>query len=59
MKKIATPHFDFKSKKEYQKPTMNAVQLQLHTLLGQASPPPTLSGKKGEDPESDIWYDLD
>lgn len=56
---IATPHFDFESKKEYQKPTMNVVQLQLHTLLGQASPPATMSGKKGEDTESDIWYDLD
>ena len=33
MTKIATPHFDFESKKEYMKPAMQVIQLQSNTQL--------------------------
>ena len=59
MIKIAKPHFDFESKKDYQKPTMKVVQLQhrQHILTGS---PETLSGhsKSGSESE-DTWYDLE
>ena len=33
MTKIATPHFDFESKKEYMKPTMQTVELKHRTMI--------------------------
>ena len=47
------------SKKEYQQPTMEVVQLQHRHHLLQASRLDTLSGKKGATPEDDTWYDLE
>ena len=33
MTKIATPHFNFESKKEYMKPTMRTVELKHRTRI--------------------------
>ena len=33
MNKIATPHFDFESKKAYMKPTMQTVELKHRTMI--------------------------
>ena len=33
MNKIATPHFDFESKKAYMKPTMRTVELKHRTMI--------------------------
>jgi hypothetical protein len=50
--KIATPHFDIDSKKDYQKPTMNVVLLQHQDYL-LAGSPQTLEGT-GEN-----WQELE
>ena len=44
MIQIATPHFDFESKKTYQKPTINVVKLQHQTHILAGSGPKTLQG---------------
>jgi len=46
------------TKKDYQKPTMNVVQLQHQTQI-LAGSPNTLSGSKGEDSKPDTWYELE
>ena len=38
MNKIATPHFDFESKKAYMKPTMQTVELKQRTMILAGSP---------------------
>lgn len=38
MTKIATPHFDFESKKAYMKPTMQTVALKQRTAILAGSP---------------------
>ena|GEM_PF-2334419 len=38
MNKIATPHFDFESKKAYMKPTMQTVVLTQRTAILAGSP---------------------
>ena len=58
MIKIATPHFDFEPKKDYQKPMMKVVQLQHHTHI-LAGSPKTLQGQKGEGGSEDTYYDLE
>ena len=60
MIKIATPHFDFESKKAYQKPTINVVKLQHQTYILAGSGPDTLEGHamSGEETE-DTWFDLE
>ena len=52
MKKIATPHFDFESKKAYEKPSMRVVELQHRTCLLQASGTPP-----NEIPDYDDWME--
>ena len=46
------------NKKDYQKPTLNVVQLQHQTQILVGSPN-TLSGSKGEDSNQDTWYELE
>ena len=41
MKKIATPHFDFESKKAYEKPSMSVIELQHKCQLLAGSGDPT------------------
>jgi hypothetical protein len=47
------------TKKYYQKPTLNVVQLQQQQHILAGSDIPTLRGNKGEDDDPDIWYDLE
>ncbi|MBQ9642008.1 MAG: hypothetical protein IJV06_10700 [Bacteroidaceae bacterium] len=46
------------TKKEYIKPTLNVVKIQQTQMLT-ASGMKTLSGKKGESSEDDLWYELE
>ena len=48
-------------KKDYQKPSMQVVQIQHHAHLLQTSGPRKLSGpnKSGSGSEDDDWYDLE
>ena len=46
-------------KKNYQKPTMNVVQLHHKTQILIGSEPATLSGSKGEGSNPDTWQELE
>ena len=49
------------NKKDYQKPTMNVVQLQHQTQILAGSEPKTLSGpnNSNDGSQEDDWYDLE
>ena len=47
------------NKKDYQKPTMNVVQLQHQAQILAGSEPATLSGSKGEGSNPDTWQELE